>query len=170
MAKLTSISKQESTKKSKKITKISENLSYKEATYSDTAKRLGIKNDPTEDHLVNMMLIADKVFQPLREWCEHPIKVNSMYRSEALNTAINGSKKSQHRFGQALDLDTLGEKSNADLFNYISENLSYDQLIWEAGTDDDPDWIHVSYVNEEKNRKQRLKMKRRGYRTRYYTF
>jgi hypothetical protein len=117
-----------------------------------------------------MILIAEKVFQPLREWCDHPIKINSMYRSEALNTALKGSKSSQHRFGQALDLDTLGEKSNADLFNYISENLSYDQLIWEAGTDDEPDWIHVSYVNEEKNRKQRLKMKRKGARTQYYNF
>jgi len=161
----------ENTKKSKKkITKISDNISYREATHSDTAKRLNIKNDPTEDHLVNMILIAEKVFQPLREWCEHPIKINSMYRSEALNTALRGSKSSQHRFGQALDLDTLGEKSNADLFNYISENLSYDQLIWEAGTDDEPDWIHVSYVNEEKNRKQRLKMKRKGARTQYYNF
>ena len=161
----------ENTKKSKKkITKISDNISYREATHSDTAKRLNIKNDPTEEHLVNMVLIADKVFQPLREWCEHPIKINSMYRSEALNTALRGSKSSQHRFGQALDLDTLGEKSNADLFNYISENLSYDQLIWEAGNDDEPDWIHVSYVNEEKNRKQRLKMKRKGARTQYYNF
>ena len=161
----------ENTKKSKKkITKISDNISYREATHSDTAKKLGIKNDPTEEHLVNMILIAEKVFQPLREWCEHPIKVNSMYRSEALNTALRGSKSSQHRFGQALDLDTLGEKSNADLFNYISEHLSYDQLIWEAGTDAEPDWIHVSYVNEEKNRKQRLKMKRKGARTQYYNF
>jgi hypothetical protein len=160
----------ENTKKSKKITKISKNISYREATHSDTAKRLKIKNDPTEEHLVNMVLIAEKVFQPLREWCEHPIRVNSMYRSPALNTALRGSKTSQHRFGQALDLDTLGEKSNADLFNYISEHLSYDQLIWEAGTDTDPDWIHVSYVNEEKNRKQRLKMKRKGARTQYYNF
>jgi len=161
----------ENTKKSKKkITKISDNISYREATHSDTAKRLNIKNDPTEEYLVNMILIAEKVFQPLREWCEHPIKVNSMYRSEALNTALRGSKSSQHRFGQAFDLDTLGEKSNADLFNYISENLSYDQLIWEAGTDADPDWIHVSYVNEENNRKQRLKMKRKGARTQYYNF
>jgi hypothetical protein len=161
----------ENTKKSKKkITKISDNISYREATHSDTAKKLKIKNDPTEEHLVNMVLIAEKVFQPLREWCEHPIRVNSMYRSEALNTALRGSKSSQHRFGQALDLDTLGEKSNADLFNYISEHLSYDQLIWEAGTDAEPDWIHVSYVNEEKNRKQRLKMKRKGARTQYYNF
>jgi zinc D-Ala-D-Ala carboxypeptidase len=161
----------ENTKKSKKkITKISDNISYREATHSDTAKKLKIKNDPTEEHLVNMVLIAEKVFQPLREWCEHPIRVNSMYRSEALNTALRGSKSSQHRFGQALDLDTLGEKSNADLFNYISEHLSYDQLIWEAGTDAEPDWIHVSYVLEEKNRKQRLKMKRKGARTQYYNF
>jgi len=170
MAKLTSTSKQESTKKSKKITKISENLSYKEATHSDTAKKLGIKNDPTEDHLVNMMLIADKVFQPLRDWCDHPIRINSMYRSYDLNKAIGGAQSSQHSKGQALDLDSLGEKTNSDLFNYISEHLSYDQLIWEAGDDKNPDWIHVSYINEEKNRKQRLKMVRRGTSKRYYTF
>ena len=158
----------ENTKKSKKkITKISDNISYREATHSDTAKKLSIKNDPTEEHLVNMMLIAEKVFQPLREWCEHPIKVNSMYRSPDLNTAIGGSKSSQHRFGQALDLDTLGEKSNADLFNYISENLSYDQLIWEAGTDNDPDWIHVSYVSEDKNRNRCLRAIKENGRTVY---
>jgi len=116
------------------------------------------------------MLIADKVFQPLREWCEHPIRINSMYRSYDLNKAIRGAQSSQHSKGQALDLDSLGEKTNADLFNYISENLSYDQLIWEAGDDKNPDWIHVSYVNEEKNRKQRLKMIRRGTSKRYYTF
>jgi len=147
---------------------LSKNLSYKEGIRSETAQRLKIKNDPTEEHLVNMVLIAEKIFQPLRDWCGHPIRCNSMYRSPALNDAINGSKTSQHRFGQALDLDSLGEKNNADLFNYISENLSYDQLIWEAGTDENPDWVHVSYVNEEKNRKQRLRMKRKGKRKQYY--
>ena len=168
MEKSTSTSKQENTKKSKKIENLSKNLSYKEGIRSETAKKLGIKNDPTEDHLVNMVLIAEKIFQPLRDWCGHPIRCNSMYRSPELNEAIRGSKTSQHRFGQALDLDSLGKKSNADLFKYISENLSFDQLIWEAGTDENPDWIHVSYVNVEKNRKQRLKMVRKGSRKQYY--
>ena len=147
---------------------LSENLSYRESIRSETAERLGIKNEPKEEHLVNMILIAEKLFQPLRDWCGHPIRVNSMYRSFDLNVAIGGAQSSQHSKGQALDLDSLGKKSNADLFKYISENLSYDQLIWEAGTDDNPDWIHVSYVNEEKNRKQRLRMKRKGRRKQYY--
>ena len=147
---------------------LSENLSYRESIRSETAERLGIKNEPKEEHLVNMILIAEKLFQPLRAWCGHPIRVNSMYRSFDLNVAIGGAQSSQHSKGQALDLDSLGKKSNADLFKYISENLSYDQLIWEAGTDDNPNWIHVSYVNEEKNRKQRLRMKRKGRRKQYY--
>ena len=163
--------KQENTPKSKKkITKLSENLSYKESIHSDTAKARGIKNEPKEEHLVNMILIAEKLFQPLRDWCGHPIRINSMYRSYDLNVAIGGAQSSQHSKGQALDLDSLGEKTNAELFHYISENLSYDQLIWEAGTDKDPAWIHVSYVNQEKNRNQRLRMKHKGSRKQYYNF
>ena len=129
-----------------------------------------ISNDPTEKHLVNMILVAEKLFEPLRKWAGHPIRINSMYRSYDLNCAIRGAKGSQHLEGQAIDIDTLGSKTNAELFHYISKNLSYDQLIWEAGTDKDPAWIHVSYVNKEKNRAQRLKMKRKGSRTQYYTF
>ena len=84
-----------------------------------------------------MLVTAEKLFQPIRDWCGHPIRINSMYRSEELNKAVGGSKTSHHAFGQALDLDTLGEKSNADLFNWASENLNFDQLIWEFGTNEE---------------------------------
>ena len=120
--------KQESTPKLRKK-KLSKNLSYKEGIFSSTAVKLGISNEPTDEHYDNMLVTAEKLFQPIRDWCGHPIRVNSMYRSEELNKAVGGSKKSHHAFGQALDLDTLGEKSNADLFNWASENLDFDQLI-----------------------------------------
>ena len=146
--------------------KISANISFKEATVSETATKLGIDNTPTEDHLEAMVTVAEKIFQPLREWCNHPIRINSMYRSEALNKALGGSKTSQHRLGQALDLDSLGSKSNADLFNWVAENLNFDQLIWEFGNDD-PKWIHISYVSDDTNRNQKLKATNHRGKTRY---
>ena len=146
--------------------KISANISFKEATVSETATKLGINNTPTEEHLEAMVTVAEKIFQPLREWCNHPIRINSMYRSEALNKALGGSKTSQHRLGQALDLDSLGSKSNADLFNWVAENLNFDQLIWEFGNDD-PKWIHISYVSDDTNRNQKLKATNHRGKTRY---
>jgi len=56
--------------------------------------------------------------------------------------------------------DTHGFKTNAEMFNYIKDNLEYDQLIWEFGTDENPDWIHVSYVGPGKNRKRNLRASR----------
>ena len=85
--------------------KISKHISYKEATRSNTALRRGIDNIPDVEELENMKLIAEKVFEPLREHVGGPIKINSFYRSPELNVAIGGSKKSQHCKGQAIDLD-----------------------------------------------------------------
>ena len=158
--------KQESTPKLRKK-KLSKNLSYKEGIFSSTAVKLGISNEPTEEHYENMLVTAEKLFQPLRDWCGHPIRVNSMYRSEELNKAVGGSKTSQHAFGQALDLNTLGDKSNADLFNWASENLDFDQLIWEFGTNEEPNWIHISFLSEKENRNQKLKATNHRGKTRY---
>ena len=131
--------------------KISEHISEKEAVKSITALRLGIDNTPDGDTVVNMKLLAEKVFEPLREWVGGPIKINSMYRSSALNQAIGGSSRSQHCQGRAVDLDDVyGHKTNKEMFDWIKENLSFDQMIWEFGTSENPDWVHVSYVNEEK--------------------
>jgi len=136
---------------------ISEHISYKEGTYSVTALRLGLNNDPTKTHLSNMELLAEKIFEPLRKHVGGPIKINSFYRGSELNKAIGGSSKSQHCEGRAIDLDdTYGYMSNADMYEYIKNNLSFDQMIWEFGNSDNPDWVHVSYVNEEANRNRCL--------------
>ena len=136
---------------------ISKHVTYKEGVYSNTAMRLGLKNEPTEEHLSNMELLSEKVFEPLRTHLNGPIKINSFYRGPELNKAIGGSSKSQHCNGQAMDIDdTYGYMSNADMYKYIKNNLSFDQMIWEFGTDENPDWVHVSYVNEEANRNRCL--------------
>ena len=96
------------------------------------------------------------------------IKINSFYRGPELNKAIGGSAKSQHCNGQAMDIDdTYGKMSNATMYNWIKENLDYDQMIWEFGTENNPDWVHVSYVSEEKNRNRCLKAYREDGKTKY---
>jgi len=150
------------------MNKISKHISYKEATRSATALRLGIENIPNEYQLQNMEMVAKKVFEPLREAVDAPIKINSFFRCEELNKAIGGSSKSQHCQGRAIDIDDIyGHVSNAFMYYYIKDNLDFDQLIWEFGTDDSPDWVHVSYVDEDSNRKRCLKAYRENGKTKY---
>ena len=147
---------------------ISEHISHKEATYSRTATRLNIDNNPNDKQMLNMEIIADEVFEALRMWVGGPIKINSFFRSPELNTAIGGSTKSQHCHGQAIDIDdTFGKATNAEMFNYIKENLDFDQMIWEFGDEDNPDWVHVSYVSEEENRNRCLKAYKKNSKTKY---
>ena len=137
---------------------ISKHISYKEGIRSTTADRLGIDNKPGQVELINMEVIAERIFEPLREWVGGPIRINSFYRSPKLNKAIGGSKRSQHIEGRAMDIDdTYGHKTNAEMFNFIKQNLDFDQIIWEFGTDDNPNWVHVSYVSEDSNRNRCLK-------------
>lgn len=147
--------------------RLSKNLTLAEATRSDTAKRKGIDNRPTGEHLSNLITIANKVFQPIRDHFRSPIRVTSGYRSEALNKIIGGSKTSQHCKGEALDLQGLGEISNAMIFDYIRENLEFDQMIWEFGTENEPDWVHVSFTSI--NRGQILMAYKEGNKTKYQT-
>ncbi len=148
--------------------KISEHITYAEAIHSNTAKRKGIDNTPSEAQVTAMKLLAEKIFEPLREWVGGPIKVNSFFRSEALNESIGGASSSQHCKGQAIDIDDVyGRKTNADMYHWIQQNLDYDQMIWEFGTDMQPNWIHVSYVSEEKNRNKCLKAYKEHGRTKY---
>ena len=143
---------------------ISEHISYKESTNSITAIRRGIDNTPNDEQLNNMELIAEKVFEPLREWVDGPIKINSFFRCPELNKAIGGSSKSQHCHGQAIDIDdTYGKVANSEMYHYIKKNLDFDQIIWEFGDDDNPNWVHVSYVSEEDNRRRCL----RAYKSKY---
>ena len=137
---------------------LSKNLALAEVMRSETAKRKGISNMPTPEHIENFKLLAENVFQPIREHFGVPIILSSGYRSKELNTAVGGALSSQHCTGEAIDIDMDGTTvKNAEVFNFIKDNLNFDQLIWEFGTDSNPDWVHVSYESTGKQRKQILK-------------
>jgi hypothetical protein len=149
---------------------LSTHLSLAEVTRSDSAKRKGISNQPTPEHIENFKKLAEKVFEPIRDHFKVPIHISSGYRSKALNEAIGGSLTSQHCSGEAIDIDMDGSMngvSNADVFKYIKEHLQFDQLIWEFGSSSNPDWVHVSYESTGKQRKQILRAKKVGGKTVY---
>lgn len=159
------------TSKLKELPKmLSANLSLAEFTHSDTAKRKGLNNNPTLPHCEAAIELAENIFQPIREHFGVPIFVSSGYRSAALNKAIGGSKTSQHSKGEAIDIDMDYRKGpeNEDVFHYIRENLDFDQLIWEFGTDKRPDWVHVSYKKDGPQRGQILAAKRNSSGKTYY--
>lgn len=148
--------------------KISNHISYKEATASQTAVRKGIDNTPSEYQLQNMKLVAEKIFEPLREHFKRPIAINSFFRSQKLNKAIGGATGSQHTQGRAIDIDdTLGGVTNKQMFDWIKDNLDFDQLIWEFGNEKNPDWVHVSYVSENENRRRVLRALKKNGKTIY---
>lgn len=136
--------------------RLSKNLTLKEAIKSNTASRLGIDNTPEDWEIHNLRAVAENVFQPIRDHFGVPIGVSSGYRSKKLNKAIGGSKYSQHMIGEALDIDAdiFGRVTNAEIFNFVKNNLEWDQMIWEFGDDKEPNWVHISYKESGKNRKQ----------------
>jgi hypothetical protein len=140
--------------------KLSEHLDLSEVIRSESAKRNGISNMPTEQHIANFKLLAEKVFEPIRAHFRCPIHISSGYRSIELNRAVKGSLTSQHCQGEAIDIDmdsTPNGVTNKMVFDFIKNNLEFDQLIWEFGTNENPDWVHVSYESTGKQRKQVLK-------------
>ena len=152
---------------------LSKHLSLAEVTRSETAKRNGVSNMPTPEHLENFKLLAEKVFEPIREHFGVPIHISSGYRSKELNKAIGGSSSSQHLLGQAIDIDMDGSSSgvtNKQVFDFIIKNLDFDQLIFEFGTKDAPDWVHVSYKSTGKQRKQVLRAVKSGGKTSYVPY
>ena len=146
---------------------LSKNLSLVEVMKSATAIKHGIANEPSSQHLTNLKAVATNIFQPCRDYFGKPLAVTSGYRSPKLNELIGGSKRSQHSKGEALDLDAqvYGGFTNAELFHYIKDNLDFDQLIWEFGNDEEPDWMHCSYTTE--NRREVLKAYKHNGKTRY---
>tara|TARA_R110002051_G_scaffold305684_1_gene375815 strand:+ start:75 stop:512 length:438 start_codon:yes stop_codon:yes gene_type:complete len=141
--------------------KLSNNLSLKEVTKSVTATRKGISNEPTQQHLQNLTIIANEVFQPIREHFNEPIYISSGYRSRALNKAIGGSKSSHHCKGMALDLDQDYRNTNVtneQIFNYIKDNLEFTQLI----NENNYSWVHVSYDSRDL-KKEMLELKNGKY-------
>ena len=148
--------------------KISDHITYAEAIHSNTAKRKQIDNTPNQTQVDAMKLLAEKVFEPLRKWAGGPIKVNSFFRSVVLNEKIGGVASSQHCKGQAIDIDDVyGYKSNAEMYKWVKENLDFDQMIWEFGTDMQPNWVHLSYISKEENRNKCLKAYKEDRKTKY---
>ncbi len=148
--------------------RISEHCSYKEGVRSNTANRMGIDNIPNEEQLKNMKIIAEKLFEPIRAFMGRPIRINSFFRCPELNKAIGGSPYSQHCKGQAMDIDIpYGDNPNAQIYHYVKDNLDYDQMIWEFGDDNNPNWVHISYVSPEKNRKKLTIAKQVNGKTKY---
>ena len=136
---------------------LSTHFTLAEFTRSESAKRHGVSNEPTPEHLENIKALCEKVLEPIRVKFG-PINISSGYRSKVLNHYIGGSLSSQHCEGKAADIDQdgMGGATNVEIFHYIKDNLYFDQLIYEMGDSNKPDWIHVSY-NGISNRKQVLR-------------
>jgi uncharacterized protein YcbK (DUF882 family) len=133
---------------------VSKHITLDEATNSNTAIRNGINNNPDSVTFERMKLVANKCFEPLREWYSKPIRINSFYRSQLLNTKVGGSATSQHCKGEAIDISGGDKVENKKLFDWCKENLDFDQLINEY----DFTWVHISY-KAKGNRKQILVVK-----------
>lgn len=153
---------------------LSKNLTLHEMTRSETAKRKGVSNEPTPQHIENMKVLAEKIFEPIRRHFNSPIYISSGYRSAALNKVTPGaSKTSQHSSGEAMDIDmdnTGSKVTNTEIFNWIKDNLKFDQLIWEFGNETNPDWVHVSYKVDGTQRGQILRAKKGVLGTKYVPF
>ena len=129
--------------------RLSKNFVLSEITRSNTARRLGISNEPSKEHLANMQVLITELIQPMRD-ALGPIRISSGYRSPQLNRAIGGSKKSQHCKGQALDLQFWkdGQMCNEEIYRWVLKSgVKFDQMINEF----DFAWIHIS-LKESKNR------------------
>jgi hypothetical protein len=149
-------------------TKVSEFVTMAEAIKSQQAVRLGLDNKPTADQLLNMQYVAKNVFDRVRKHFGKPIAITSFFRCYALNKTIGGSATSQHCNGEAIDIDgdVLGGVHNAEIFHFIKDNIDFDQLIWEFGTNEKPDWVHVS-LKRGLNRRNILRAKKIAGKTYY---
>ena len=140
--------------------KIGKYLTLQECIKSDTAIRKGIVNVPQGREVQAMIKLCAWLYDDVSEHFNCKIPVTSFYRTIKLNRAIGGAPTSQHMRGEAIDLDcdTLTSGlTNKIIFNYIKNNLTFDQLIWEYGDDKKPDWVHCSISFEGEQRMQVLR-------------
>lgn len=148
---------------------LTKNFSLHEFTKSNTAARRGIDNNPTAEHIHNLVELCEHVLQPLRDAIGKSIRISSGYRSEALNEAIGGSKTSDHSFGRAADIELVidGKEDNAKLYNAIKTlDLDFYQMIWEFGDEEQPNWIHIAY-RKDNAKKECLRAYKDNGRTKY---
>lgn len=120
-------------------------FTLKELTASSAAAVNGLKNEPSENARIALIALTEKCLDPAREIYGKPIKVTSGFRSKAVNAVVGGSKTSQHVKGEAVDLQCCKGGSNSAIFDVLRRQANFDQLIWEYGTADEPDWVHVSF-------------------------
>jgi hypothetical protein len=148
---------------------LTKNFTLAEMCKSDTALRLGLENEPNEQQLAALKLLAEKVLQPVRDHFGRGVKVNSALRTLPVNRAIGSGDNSDHVRGQAADIEIPGVP-NAELAEWIKDNLEFRQLILEFYTPGIPDsgWVHVSYVAED-NKKQVLTATKQNGKTVYLT-
>ena len=138
--------------------KLSKNFTLAEMTKSQTASRMGLDNNPSEDEQENLRLLCERVLQPVRDHFNKVLTISSGFRNIVLSQKIGSSAKSQHCAGEAADFEIYGAPNN-EVSDWIKENLMFDQLIlefWEPGQPN-AGWIHVSYKKEiNSNRKEYL--------------
>jgi len=137
--------------------KLSANFSLDELIKSQVAERKNINNNPSPDVIENLKELCINILQPCRSFFDKPLYISSGYRSAQLCIEIGSSINSQHTLGMAADIE-IWEVSNKHLFDYIRNNLEFDQLILEFYKgEEEPNsgWVHVSY-NKNDNRKQSL--------------
>jgi zinc D-Ala-D-Ala carboxypeptidase len=146
---------------------LTKNFTLEEMTKSETALRHGMDNIPGENEIGNLKLLCEKVLQPVRDHFGKGVKVNSGFRHPDVNAKVGGSRTSDHTRGQACDIEIPGVP-NAELAEWIRDNLDYRQLILEFYTPGVPDsgWVHVSYVAED-NKKEVLTATRKDGKTVY---
>lgn len=142
---------------------LTNNFSLHEMTKSETALRLEMDNTPPENVINNLKTLCEKILQPVRDHYGKGVKVNSGYRAPEVNAAVGGSKMSDHCHGQAADIEIPGV-ANAELANWIADNLDYTQLILEFYTQGIPDsgWVHVSYDPTNLKKQQLTAVKQNG--------
>lgn len=148
--------------------RITRNFTYEELTYSHTAKVSGIDNNPKEEFVWdNLEAVAKNILQPAREDIQAPITITSGHRGDELNLKIGGARDSQHSKGEAVDMTA---KDSKVLFEAIRQRNNFDQLIWEYGDDEQPDWVHASYRRDGTNRGIALKAIKENGKTQYLPF
>lgn len=145
---------------------LSKHVTRSEFERSETAINRGIDNSMNEFEIERAKLVCENCFEPIRAKVGAPIRINSGFRSAALNRAIKGSSTtSQHSLGEAIDLDL----HDRDLFEWIIDNVEFDQLIFEGGTTERADWFHISY-RKGRLRKQVLRMVKKGGKSTYIPY
>ena len=143
------------------MAKLTTNFTIEELTFSETAKRKNLRNEPSEEYLNNLKDLCEDVLEPLRTAIKSPLKITSGYRDKVVNHLVGGAANSQHIRGEAVDCVATKLTVKA-FFEKVKElvqdkKLEVDQCIYEFDS-----WVHISYTRRRKNRNQFLIINKQG--------